>query len=181
MRAAVFLDRDGTLIEEVNYLRRAEQVRVLPGVPAALRALREAGYALVVVTNQSGVARGFFDEHDLQGIHQHMLACLEGVPLEGVYVCPHHPEHGERVRCGCRKPGTDLLERAARELDLDLSRSWSIGDKVSDLEGALRLGLRSILVRTGHGLAEEPRLPDGAGVADDLPAAARRILEEPWP
>lgn len=180
MRPAVFLDRDGTLIEEVDYLRHPDQIRVLPGVPEALGALRDAGFALVLVTNQSGVARGLFTEEDLGAIHAELRARLEGLALDGLYWCPHHPEHGERLSCACRKPGTELLERAVRDLDLDLARSWSVGDKVSDLEGAMRLGCRAILVRTGHGAGEEPRLPPGAQVADDFPQATRKILEATW-
>lgn len=173
MRPAVFLDRDGTLIEEVNYLRRIDQIRVLPGVPDALRRLREAGFALVLVTNQSGVARGYFTEEDLRAIHAELQTRLPR--LDGIYWCPHHPEHGERVECACRKPGTELFERAVRDLDLDPARSWAVGDKAGDLEGAMRLGCRGILVRTGHGPSQE--VPPGAQAVDDFSGAARTILE----
>lgn len=173
MRAAVFLDRDGTLIEEVNYLRRIDQIRVLPGVAESLRALREAGYALVLVTNQSGVARGYFSEEDLGAIHAELQTRIP--PLDGLYWCPHHPEHSDRRDCACRKPGTELFERAARDLDLDLGRSWAVGDKPGDLQGAMRLGCRGLLVRTGHG-ATQP-VPPGARAVDDFAGAARLILE----
>ncbi len=185
MRPAVFLDRDGTLIEEVDYLNRVEQIRILPGTPQALRDLAAAGFALVLVTNQSGIARGLLTEALLAEVHaalEHRLQA-EGVHLEGVYYCPHHPEHGSpeyRRVCRCRKPATGLLERARDELGLDLATSWAIGDKVSDLEGAGRLGCRTILVLTGHGRDQEPLLTSAMQdslVATDLPEAARKILE----
>lgn len=184
MRPAIFLDRDGTLIEEVNYLNRVEQIRLLPGAPQALRDLAEAGFALVLVTNQSGIARGLLTEPLLMQLHAVLIQRLqaEGVHLDGIYYCPHHPDHGPpeyRRVCGCRKPATGLLERARADLGLDFRASWAVGDKVSDLAGARRLGCRTVLVLTGHG-REQRRLLTGcledAQVAADLPEAARRIL-----
>ncbi len=186
MRPAVFLDRDGTVIDEVHYLNRVEQIRLLPGIPRALRDLAAAGFALVLVTNQAGVARGLLTEEILGELHAALGRSLqaEDVNLDGVYYCPHHPEHGPpeyRQVCNCRKPATGLLEQARDELDLDLKASWAVGDKVSDLEGAMRLGCRAILVRTGHGREQEKLLPIGAGgalVAEDLADAARLILDK---
>lgn len=158
LRPAAFLDRDGTLIEEVNYLHRPEQVRVIPGVREALLRLRAEGVALVVVTNQSGVARGYFTEDDVHAVHRHLEALLD-LPFDGTYACFHHPR-GEVARyagaCACRKPSPGMLEQAARELGLDLTQSAMFGDKVSDLGAGRALALPAFLVRTGHGEAEAP-------------------------
>lgn len=179
MRPAVFLDRDGTLNVEVVYLRSPEQVRLIDGVPQALNALREAGYALVVITNQSGVARGYFDVQTLDAIHARLTGALaaQGASVDGIYVCPHHPDDN----CECRKPRSQLYRRAAREHDIDLSRSLMIGDKDTDLLAAKNLGMRSILVRTGYGLEQLATVaawPDyqPAYIADDLGDAARWLL-----
>lgn len=173
-RPAAFLDRDGTLIEEVNYLHRPEQVRVIPGVREALLRLRAEGVALVVVTNQSGVARGYFTEDDVHAVHRHLEALLD-LPFDGTYACFHHPR-GEVARyagvCACRKPSPGMLEQAARELGLDLTQSAMFGDKVSDLGAGRALALPAFLVRTGHGEAEAP-LARRAGYPEyaHLPAA----------
>lgn len=154
-RAAVFLDRDGTINREVNYLARPEQLELLPGAAAGLRRLREAGLGLVVITNQSGVARGYFSEEDVARVHRRLQAMLgeHGAGVDAFYFCPHHPEGQGAYRqvCPCRKPGTAMLERAAADLDLDLERSFMVGDSVSDMVAGQRLGLRTILVRTGYG------------------------------
>lgn len=181
MRSAIFLDRDGTLIEEVHFLRRIDQVRLLPGVPEALRDLRDAGFALVVLTNQSGVARGLLTEETLAGLHAELSRLLteQGVALDGIYYCPHHPDHGPeeyRQDCNCRKPAPGLFEEACRDLDLEPASSWAVGDRLRDLEGAARLGCRGILVRTGYGREEALRAGPGVEVAEDLAEAARRIL-----
>jgi D-glycero-D-manno-heptose 1,7-bisphosphate phosphatase len=186
MRPAVILDRDGTLCHEVHYLRRPDQLRLFDGAAVSMRRLREAGFALVLVTNQSGVARGYFSEDDVAAVHralQEELAAA-GAGLDAVYYCPHHPRQGSpayRTRCRCRKPGTALLEQAQAELGLDLARSYAVGDRLRDLEGALRLGCRGFLVRTGYGRREEGRLRQRrlpVEVVDDLAAAACRILED---
>jgi D-glycero-D-manno-heptose 1,7-bisphosphate phosphatase len=185
MPAAIFLDRDGTLIEEVHYLSRVEDLRFLPGVPEALRSLQAAGFALVLLTNQSGVARGLLTEETLQELHAALTDRLAsaGVRLDALHYCPHHPDYGPphyRRSCTCRKPATGMMEAATARLRLDLSASWAVGDKWSDLEGPLRMGCRAILVRTGHGREQEAlraEAPVGVQVAEDLPEAARRILE----
>ncbi len=147
-RPAVFVDRDGTLNREVDYLRRVRDLHLLPGTAAAIRRLTAAGFAVVVVTNQSGVARGLVAEETLAAIHrtlEHRLAAT-GARLAGIYVCPHHPEVGPpslRKRCHCRKPAPGMVRRAARELDLDLARSYCVGDGPPDLGLAAASGTRA--------------------------------------
>lgn len=173
-RAAIFLDRDGTLIQEVGYLGDPEGVVLLPGVPEALRRLRDAGYALVLVSNQAGVARGLFTEDDVRAVNARLAELLaeHDVALDAWYWCTHHPEVGGP--CDCRKPATGMLERAAREHGLDLARSWMVGDHPSDVECARRAGARGILVLTGH--TGHGEAVDEAPVAKDAAAAADLIL-----
>jgi D-glycero-D-manno-heptose 1,7-bisphosphate phosphatase len=150
----VFLDRDGTLVHPRHYPSRPEHLRLYDGVGAWLRRLRERGFRLVVITNQSGLARGYFDEADLEAMHAHLAAELarDGVTLDGIYHCPHHPD-GVRpelaIRCDCRKPQPGLLLRAADELHLDLAQSWFVGDILDDVEAGHRAGCRAILVDLG--------------------------------
>lgn len=158
MTPAVFLDRDGVLIEEANYLARVEQVRLLPGAAAAVARLNRLGVPVVVVTNQAGVARGLFPEERVGEIHTYLdLQLLRGAARVNRYeFCPHHPQ-GEvaayRMECECRKPRPGMILRAAAKMGLDLARSVLVGDKVSDLEAGARAGCRTVLVRTGHGAA----------------------------
>ncbi|WP_034388901.1 HAD-IIIA family hydrolase [Deinococcus sp. YIM 77859] len=154
MRRAVFLDKDGTLIPDVPYNVDPALIRLSPGVGKALRALHGAGFALVVVTNQSGVARGLFPASALEGVEARLreLLAAEGVPLAGFYACPHHPGGAvaEYARdCDCRKPRPGLLRRAAAELDLDLGASWMVGDILNDVEAGRRAGCRTVLLDTG--------------------------------
>lgn len=146
LRPAAFLDRDGTLIRDAHFLRDPAQVELLPGVPAALRALREAGYALVVVTNQSGIARGMLSESDYQATRARLdeLLAAEGVKLDASYHCPHHPD--VTGPCDCRKPGTGMHRQAARELGLNVTQSLYVGDRWRDVAPGLALGGRGILV-----------------------------------
>ena len=189
MKPAVFLDRDGTLIEERGYLDRLDLIEPFPWASAALRRLRDAGYALVLVTNQAGVARGYFDEAFVQEAHRHLAALLEadGVVLDGYYYCPHHPDGtvaGYRRRCRCRKPGPGMVEQAAADLGLDVSRSFVVGDKWLDVELAANAGARGILVRTGYGAGTEAAPPARVpvhGVADTLADAVDLILKAPAP
>lgn len=180
-RPAVFLDRDGTVVVERHYLRDPDAVELVPGAAGALRRLREAGYALVVVTNQSGIARGLYTEAEFRAVQDRIDALLarEGVRFDGVYHCPHHPDF--TGRCECRKPGTGLHRRAARELGLDLARSVFVGDRLKDVRPADDLGGDAILVRTGYGREQEGDAPDDLVVRDDLPAAADYILERRGP
>jgi D-glycero-D-manno-heptose 1,7-bisphosphate phosphatase len=186
MRPAIFLDRDGTLIEERGYLSDLAQISLFPYSAPALRHLRAAGYALVVVTNQAGVARGFFDEAFVRTAHAALDRMLraQGVAIDGYYYCPHHPAgvvEGYRRECRCRKPAPGMIEDAARDLGLDVARSWVIGDKWLDVELAARAGARGVLVRTGYGGASEADSPPGIdadAVVDDLGDAARWILAQ---
>lgn len=184
MRPAVFVDRDGTLIEERGYLDRLDLVALIPGAAEAIRLLRQSGFAVVVVTNQAGVARGRFGEPFVEETHRFLQAELSalGAPLDGFYYCPHHPEGvvpGYRQACRCRKPEPGLVERAARDLDLDVPRSFVVGDKWLDVELAARAGARGILVRTGYGAVAERTPPPGVpveAVVDTVLDAARHIV-----
>jgi D-glycero-D-manno-heptose 1,7-bisphosphate phosphatase len=180
-RPAVFLDRDGTLIEEVGHLGDPDGVVVLPAVPTALRRLSDAGYVLVVVSNQAGVARGLFTEDDIRAVNARTAALLEAEgtpPIDGWYWCPHHPDF--TGPCDCRKPEPGMLKRAAEELDLDLEGSWMVGDHPVDAGAARAAGARPIVVRTGHGLLPGADHDPGPDVlrADDLAAAADIIISE---
>ena len=182
---AVFLDRDGTICEEVGYLDSIEQLRLIPGSAAAIKLLNERGLKAVVVTNQSGVARGFFSELRLQEVHEELerLLRLEGAYLDGIYYCPHHPSDGSEPYlgvCDCRKPASGLLFRAAADLGLDLRASYVIGDHHSDVECARGVGAKGILVLTGHGensRAEKESWPSPpAYIAPDLHAAVQWVM-----
>jgi D-glycero-D-manno-heptose 1,7-bisphosphate phosphatase len=170
---AVFLDRDGTIIEDVDYLTDPEEVRVLPGVVGALRDLRAAGFLLIVVTNQSAVARGWLTEERLGAVHAELdrrLAC-GGARVDAYYYCPHLPDGSVpryAVECACRKPAPGMLEAAAREHNVDLRRSYMVGDSVRDVEAGRRAGCRPILVGEAQCEACER--------ASDLAGAAQTIL-----
>jgi D-glycero-D-manno-heptose 1,7-bisphosphate phosphatase len=156
IRRAVFLDRDGTINEEKNYLHRVEDFAFIPGVPQAIRRLNRAGYLVVVVTNQSGVARGYFELSDVQRLHDHVADRLaaEDAHVDGFFVCPHHPEAGRgawRRKCDCRKGEPGLLLQAARQLHIDLDHSFMVGDKQADIEAGIRAGCTPLLVLTGYG------------------------------
>ncbi|HEX2638447.1 MAG TPA: HAD family hydrolase [Gemmatimonadales bacterium] len=178
-RPAVFLDRDGTLIEDRHYLRDPAGVQLLPGVAAAVRKLNAAGRAVVVVTNQSGIARGLLSEADYAATADRLdeLLAQEGAHLDARYHCPHHPELSGR--CSCRKPGPLLYRQAAATLGLDLGRSWWLGDRVRDIAAAGALGGRGLLLLTGAG-ANESRRPEARlwPTARDLTAAIRVVLAE---
>jgi D-glycero-D-manno-heptose 1,7-bisphosphate phosphatase len=166
-QAAVFLDRDGTINEEVGYLDRLEKLRLVPGAAEAIRLINRSGMKAVVVTNQSGVARGFFTEAFVDEVHAHLREMLqkEGAFLDGFYFCPHHPTEGRGRylrNCDCRKPSPGLLLRAIEELSLEPEHSYMVGDTVKDIEAAARIGARGILVRTGYGA----EAADALGVAE---------------
>ena len=175
-RRAVFLDRDGTLIEEKRYLSDPERVVLLPGTAAALSNFREAGFALVVVTNQSGIALGLYSESDYHAVAKRLdeLLATAGSPVDATMYCPHHPDSGPV--CECRKPATGMHRRAAAELGLDLANSFYVGDKALDVTPALELGGVGVLVRTGYGAEESTRVPAGTAVVEDLVEVARLIL-----
>lgn len=186
MKPAVFLDRDGTLIEEGGYLDRIERVALFPWSIDAVRLLNRAGFAVIVVTNQAGVARGFFDEARVAEIHAWIDARLRagGAQVDQFSYCPHHPEASVaayRQECDCRKPRPGMIRAAAAAHDLDLARSFVVGDRWLDVRLAHAVGARGILVRTGYGRSEADHPPNGTRadlVAENLIEAATWILHE---
>jgi len=162
MRPAVFLDRDGTLIEERGYLDRMDLLELFPFAPDALRLLNRAGYATVVVTNQSAIGRGIIDEPFLHSVHREIDARLArgAARIDRYYHCPHHPDAEVvefRQMCRCRKPGPGMIEQACREMGLDPARSVMVGDRWLDVRAGRSAGTRTVMVRTGHGGHEEER------------------------
>ena len=150
MKWGVFLDRDGTINEEVEYLNDPEDLRLIPGAAEAIRLLNEAGILAIVVTNQAGIGRGYFSEARVKAIHEQLAKQLaaHGACLDAIYRCPHHPDNG----CNCRKPNPGMLVQAAQEHRIDLQRSFVVGDKLSDLDAGRRVGCRTVLVLTGYGI-----------------------------
>lgn len=182
-RAAVFLDRDGTLNVEVNYLHRVADFELIPGAAEAVHLLNDAGLLVVLITNQAGIARGLYDVEDLAVLHDHLARVLagHGAHIDAIYFCPHHPEF--TGACTCRKPQPGMLLRAASEHAIDLKRSWVVGDTAGDLGAGQAVGCRTVLVRTGYGLRTERELMGGLTpspdvVVDDVGAAVRLILTE---
>ena len=177
LRPAVFIDRDGTIIVERSYLADPAGVHLVPGTAQALSELRAAGFVLVTVTNQSGIALGLYSEDDYRAVAARIDEILTdaGAPVDGTEYCPHHPKH--TGPCDCRKPATGMHRRAAADLGVDLARSFYVGDKVTDVLPALALGGQGILVRTGYGVEHEGDVPAGTWVADDLRGAATLILK----
>lgn len=173
---AVFADRDGTIIREAEYLADPDAVSLLPGAVEGLAAFQDAGYRIVVVTNQSGIARGYYDEAAYRAVEAEMERQLaaEGVNVLDAYHCPHHPQF--TGPCACRKPAPGLFRQAARAHGLALDRSVYVGDRLRDVQPGLELGGTPILVRTGYGAREAAAAPDGVRVVDDLVAAARAAL-----
>lgn len=186
MKPAIFMDRDGTVSHEVGYLNHASRFRLFPWTVDAVRHINRAGWLAVLVTNQAGVARGYFPESMVHEVHARLRGALEagGARFDAIYYCPHHPSVGEapyRMDCDCRKPRPGMLRRAEAELQADLARSWVIGDRHGDLQLAWKVGARAALVKTGYGLGEVeyeaprwPRQPDL--VAEHLLEAVERIL-----
>jgi len=183
---AIFMDRDGTLSHEVGYVNHVSRFDLYPWAVEAVRLVNRNGFLAVVITNQAGVARGYFPESVIHEVHAALNASMEagGARLDGIYYCPHHPSAGEppyRKDCDCRKPKPGLLRRAEAELGVDLSRSFVVGDRLGDLELAWSVGATGVLVRSGYGLGELayhapswPRPPDL--VADHLLEAVERIV-----
>lgn len=186
MKPAIFMDRDGTVSHEVGYLNHPSRFHLFPWTVDAVRHINRAGWLAVLVTNQAGVARGYFPESMVHEVHALLTAACEagGARFDAIYYCPHHPSVGEppyRMECDCRKPRPGMLRRAAAELQADLARSWVIGDRHGDLQLAWKVGARAALVKTGYGLGEVeyeaprwPRQPDL--VAEHLLEAVERIL-----
>lgn len=187
-KPAVFIDRDGTVNEEMGYINHVSRLRILPGSAGAIRKLNENGIAAVVISNQSGVARGYFPEELVRQVNARMVEILaeSGTRLDGIYYCPHHPK-GEveeyRKVCDCRKPKTGLIDRAAEELGLDPARSYVVGDRHADIQIAHNVGAKGILVLTGYGRGAWENDSEGWGVrphhvCDDLAAAVEWILND---
>lgn len=173
-KKAVFLDRDGTIIEEVNFLSDPDQVNLFTGTLEALRSLKDAGYLIIVVTNQSGVGRGFFSEDDVHAVHARIQELTKDA-VDAFYFCPHLPDDG----CECRKPGDGMMRQAAMEFGIDLTNSWIIGDKSLDVRAGNFAGIKSILVRTGYGSSHEPDASaDTFFIADEILSAAEFILSQ---
>jgi D-glycero-D-manno-heptose 1,7-bisphosphate phosphatase len=186
-RAAVFFDRDGTLNEEVEFLSSPQQLRLIPGAAQAVRAVNDRGLAACVISNQSGIARGLFTEEDLVPIHAKLARemDLEGARIDRIYYCPHHPTLGNppyNVACDCRKPRPGMLERAGREMALDLPRSFVIGDRLIDVQAAHAVGAGGILVLTGWGTRARDEIKAGdvgpEFIADSVKEAVEYIFHE---
>lgn len=180
MSSAVFLDRDDTLIIDRNYLADVAGVTLLPGAASAVRELNERGIPVVLITNQSGIARGYLDETRLREIHEHLedLLVAQGAHLDGIYYCPHHPEGTVAEyskRCSCRKPQPGMLQQAARDFQLDLAQCYMVGDKPIDIETIHRVGGRGILVGPEDA---DPVNPHPDYRAADLTEAVRWILQD---
>lgn len=156
MCRTIFLDRDGTINEEVNYLHRPEDLRLLPGAAEAIRLWNDHGFRVVVVTNQAGVARGYYPESDVEKLHRYMNQMLKekGAHIDAFYYCPHHPEHGigpYKILCRCRKPDIGMFEAAQRDCPVDKAHSYMAGDKWLDTQAGARFGIKTALVGTGYG------------------------------
>lgn len=180
MNRAVFIDRDGTISEEVGYINHASRFRLFSYSAAAIKHLNENGWLAIVITNQAGVARGYFSEDMVQTIHGAMTKELEsgGARLDAIYYCAHHPTVGEppyRFDCDCRKPKPGLISRAAKDLDIDLKESWMVGDRYSDVELARNAGVKSMFVMSGYGRGEWEHQRAGWTEKPDL--VAENLLE----
>ena len=187
-RKTIFFDRDGTLNVNYGYVHRRQDWVWIDGAIDVLKSLQDTGFALVIVTNQAGIARGYYQQSDVEALHQWMQAELaaEGIKISGIYFCPHHPEFGEIRQCACRKPQSGMLVKAANDLQLDLSESWIIGDQITDALAGLNVGTKAIVISTQsiqnilQTLPQDldlpqKRIPD-LTVASTLTAAATLIL-----
>ena len=189
MKRAVFMDRDGTISEEVGYINHPSRFRLFPYTAPAIKLVNEAGWLAIVVTNQAGVARGYFSEDMVQTIHSQLKDELEseGARLDAIYYCAHHPSVGKppyRLDCDCRKPRPGLIQHAAEDFDIDLDKSWMVGDRYSDIEMAQNAGVNSAFLLSGYGRGEwehqrhnwklQPQL-----VTENLLEAVTAIINEP--
>src|SRR5882672_9217694 len=174
-RRAVFLDRDGTIVEDPGYLHEPAKVKLFPGAGDAIHGLNAAGFVVVVVTNQSGIARGLYTEVDYRAVEKRLgeLLAAKGARIDASYFCPHHPQAPEL--CNCRKPRTKLFLEAQAALDIDFAKSWWVGDRLSDVQPALPLGGKGILVATGQGNLQQARAMGVTVVADLLTAASEIV------
>ena len=187
-RPAVFMDRDGTMTVEGGYINHPSRLKLITGTAEAVRTLNDNGIYAVVTTNQAGVARGYFTEDMIHTVHERMrkLLARHNATLDAIYYCPHHPREGGpgyRLDCNCRKPRPGMIEQACKELPIDLTRSYMVGDKISDSEFGHALGLRTVMVKTGYGRGEyEYQRQDWKDqpdhIAKDLRAAVKWILQD---
>jgi len=185
-KTAVFLDRDGTVIEEVGYLNNIGQLKLIPGAAQAIGRLNKAGIPVIMITNQSGIARGYFSESLVRKLHRRLeeLLAIESAHLDGIYYCPHHQAEGKapyRQQCRCRKPNPGMIEQATADLCLGNRHFFVVGDKRVDLELANRVGADGILVLTGYGKEEKEQLSENqrahpSAIATDLQQAVQWIL-----
>lgn len=181
-RKTVFLDRDGTINVEKNYLYRPEEFEFIPKVPEAIARLNNAGYQVIVVSNQAGVARGYYSEDDVIKLHQYVNEQLSKYKahIDGFYYCPHHPDAGigkYKMKCHCRKPETGLFEKACEDFDVNIEDSWMIGDNIGDIKAGNIFHLKTILVRTGYGSQlEKEGFHLFQYIADDLYDAVNNIV-----
>ena len=183
MKKCVFLDRDGNINVEKNYLHKVEDFEFIEGAKESIKIFNDLGYLVVVVTNQSGVARGYYDEESVKTLHNHLQKEVEAVGghIDGFYYCPHHPEKGVgvyKLKCNCRKPESGMFLQAQKELNIEFSKSIMVGDKISDVKAGNFLGMRSVLVRTGHGLEEEKKLEGSCETYETLYNFAKKLEEE---
>jgi len=187
-KLAVFIDRDGTINEQMGYINHPSRFIMLPGVPEAFRILNQAGFLAIIISNQSGVARGYFPMELLHNIHSVMKESISrhGGHVDGIYFCPHYPKGAIQeyaVDCNCRKPRTGLIDQACKDFEIDISRSYMVGDHYTDMEFAERAGIQGVLVRTGYGTGViEYNLPAMATkpgyIADDLLDAVKWIVNK---
>ena len=171
-KPAIFIDRDGTLVEEVDFLSRPEDMRVFGFSGEALQIFKDQGYKVIVITNQSGVGRGYFNAEDVRSVHDALAAELPAM-IDAFYFCPHHPDEG----CSCRKPSSGMIEQAVKDHGIDVVNSWIVGDKKLDIETGFNIGMATALVLTGYGadhVKELGRMPDV--VADNILEAAKQIV-----
>lgn len=183
MKKCVFLDRDGNINVEKDYLHKVEEFEFIDGAREAIKLFNDLGYLVVIVTNQSGVARGYYDESSVKTLHDYLQKEVEkiGGHIDGFYYCPHHPEKGigeYKLDCSCRKPEPGMFLKAQKDLDIDFSSSIMVGDKISDIKAGENLGMRSILVRTGHGLEEEKKIKNSCEIYGTLYEFAKELERE---
>ena len=183
MKKCIFLDRDGNINIEKDYLHKVEDFEFEEGALEAIKTFSESEYLIVVVTNQSGIARGYYTEEDVKTLHKYLEARVieTGGRIDGFYYCPHHPEKGigkYKESCDCRKPESGMFLQAKEDLDIDFKNSIMVGDKISDVEAGKRLGMRGVLVRTGHGKSEEAKAGKDIEVYDSLYQFSVKFKEE---
>lgn len=184
MNKAIFIDKDGTLIYNVPYNVEPDRIALYPETIEALSSLKERGYLLIVISNQSGVARGYFEEHALEAVKERLNILLGDINIDGFYYCPHHPQgiiERYTMECDCRKPQPGMILQAAKDFQVDLSQSWMIGDILSDAEAGNRAGCRTILVNNGNETEWEMNsLRKPTYIAKDLAEASQLIQDYAW-